>query len=135
MTTAGIGKSAELTVVEKGKEKKVTIALDTAPETAPRDERLIEGRNPFVYATVANLSPKLADELRMPSQVTGVVITDVKRGSLTYRVGFQPKDVILSLNGADIASTAAVEKALDDNPGFWRVEILRDGQRIRQFLR
>ncbi len=135
LTTAGIGKSAELTVVEKGKEKKLTIALNTAPETAPRDERLLEGRNPFAGATVANLSPKLADELRMPSQVTGVVITDVKRGSPAYRVGFQPKDVILSLNGADIGSTAAVEKALDDNPGFWRVEILRDGQRIRQFLR
>ncbi|MBO0131144.1 DegQ family serine endoprotease [Agrobacterium burrii] len=135
LTTAGIGKSAELTVMDKGKEKKLTIALDTAPETAPRDERLIEGRNPFAGATVANLSPKLADELRMPSQVTGVVITDVKRGSPAYRVGFQPKDVILSLNGADIGSTAAVEKALDDNPGFWRVEILRDGQRIRQFLR
>jgi len=41
LTTAGIGKSAELTVMDKGKEKKLTIALDIAPETAPRDERLI----------------------------------------------------------------------------------------------
>jgi Do/DeqQ family serine protease len=135
LTTAGIGKSAKITVMDKGKPKDVTIALDTAPETAPRDERLVEGRNPFAGATVANLSPKLADELRMPSQVSGVVIVDVKRGSPAFRVGFQPKDVILSLNGTDMASTADVEKALDDSPGFWRVEVLRDGQRIRQFLR
>lgn len=135
LTTAGIGKSAELTVMDKGQARKVTIALDSAPETAPRDERLIEGRNPFAGATVANLSPKLADELRMPSQVNGVVIVDVKRGSPAYRVGFQPKDILLSLNGEDVSSTAAVEKVLDDNPGFWRVEIMRDGQRIRQFLR
>jgi hypothetical protein len=34
-----------------------------------------------------------------------------------------------------MTSTATVEKALEDNPGFWRLEIIRDGQRIRQFLR
>ena len=135
LTTAGIGKSATITLIDKGKEKNVTIALDTAPETAPRDERLLEGRNPFAGATVANLSPKLADELRMPTSTTGVVIMDVKRNSPAARVGFQPKDIIVSLNGTDMASTANVEKALEDNPGFWRLEIIRDGQRIRQFLR
>ncbi|NTE86711.1 DegQ family serine endoprotease [Agrobacterium rubi] len=135
LTTAGIGKSATITLIDKGKEKNVTIALDTAPETAPRDERLLEGRNPFAGATVANLSPKLADELRMSTSTTGVVIMDVKRNSPAARVGFQPKDIIVSLNGADMASTADVEKALEDNPGFWRLEIIRDGQRIRQFLR
>lgn len=135
LTTAGIGKSATITLIDKGKEKKVTIALDTAPETAPRDERLLEGRNPFAGATVANLSPKLADELRMPTSTSGVVIMDVKRNSPAARVGFQPKDIIVSLNGTDMTSTANVEKALEDNPGFWRLEIIRDGQRIKQFLR
>ncbi len=135
LTTAGIGKSATLTLIDKGKEKNVTIALDTAPETAPRDERLLEGRNPFAGATVANLSPKLADELRMPTTTSGVIIVDVKRNSPAARVGFQPKDIIVSLNGTDMTSTATVEKALEDNPGFWRLEIIRDGQRIRQFLR
>ena len=135
LTTAGIGKSAKITVIDKGKEKTVTIALDTAPETAPRDERLLEGRNPFAGATVANLSPKLADELRMPSTTSGVVIVDVARGSPAARVGFQPKDIVVSLNGAEIASSAQMEEALHDNPGFWRLEIIRDGQRLRQFLR
>jgi len=135
LTTAGIGKSAKLTLIDKGKEKTATIALDTAPETAPRDERLLEGRNPFAGATVANLSPKLADELRMPTSTAGVVILDVKRNSPAARVGFQPKDIIMSLNGTEMTSTADVERALEDNPGFWRLEIVRDGQRIRQFLR
>ncbi len=135
LTTAGIGKSAKLTLIDKGKEKTATIALDTAPETAPRDERLLEGRNPFAGATVANLSPKLADELRMPTSTAGVVIVDVKRNSPAARVGFQPKDIIMSLNGTEMTSTVDVERALEDNPGFWRLEIVRDGQRIRQFLR
>ncbi|MDP9571052.1 UNVERIFIED_ORG: Do/DeqQ family serine protease [Agrobacterium larrymoorei] len=135
LTTAGIGKSAKIALIDKGKEKTVTIALDTAPETAPRDERLLEGRNPFAGATVANLSPKLADELRMVGTPSGVVIVDVARGSPASRVGFQPKDVIVSLNGADITSSAQMEEALHDDPGFWRLEIIRDGQRLRQFLR
>lgn len=135
LTTAGIGKSAKITLIDKGKEKTVTIALDTAPETAPRDERLLEGRNPFAGATVGNLSPKLADELRMSTATTGVVIVDVKLGSPASRVGFQPKDIIVSLNGTDIKTSAQMEDALHDNPGFWRLEIIRDGQRLRQFLR
>jgi len=135
LTTAGIGKSAKIALIDKGKEKTVTIALDTAPETAPRDERLLEGRNPFAGATVANLSPKLADELRMVGTPSGVVIVDVARGSPASRVGFQPKDIIVSLNGADITSSSQMEEALHDDPGFWRLEIIRDGQRLRQFLR
>ncbi|WP_320202141.1 DegQ family serine endoprotease [Agrobacterium sp. rho-13.3] len=135
LTTAGIGKSAKITLIDKGQEKNVTIALDTAPETAPRDERLLEGRNPFAGATVANLSPKLSDELRMPQGITGVVIVDVKRNSPASRVGFQPKDIIVTLNGVDMGKTADVQHALEDNPGFWRVEVIRDGQRLRQFLR
>ncbi len=110
LTTAGIGKSAKIALIDKGKEKTVTIALDTAPETAPRDERLLEGRNPFAGATVANLSPKLADELRMVGTPSGVVIVDVARGSPASRVGFQPKDIIVSLNGADITSSARWRK-------------------------
>ena len=135
LTTAGIGKSAKITLIDKGQEKNVTIALDTAPETAPREERLLEGRNPFAGATVANLSPKLSDELRMPQGITGVVIVDVKRNSPASRVGFQPKDIIVTLNGVDMGKTADVQHALEDNPGFWRVEVIRDGQRLRQFLR
>jgi Do/DeqQ family serine protease len=135
LTTAGIGKSAKLTVIDKGKSREIEIALDTAPETKPRDERIIEGRNPFAGAKIANLSPKLADELRMPTQTTGVVVTDVARGSPASRVGFRPKDVVLVINGNDITSTKTLADAMDQNPGFWRVEIMRDGQRIRQFLR
>ena len=43
---------------------KVAVALETAPE-APRDEIVIKSRSPFLGAKVANLSPALADELRL----------------------------------------------------------------------
>lgn len=134
LTTAGLGQKAVLTVQSDGA-RDVTISLDTAPETPARDERLIEGRNPFAGLRVGNLSPRLATELRMPAGKTGVVILDVVRGSPGSRLGFQAKDILVSLNGAAVESTEAMEDTLDEDPGFWRVEIERDGQRIRQFFR
>ncbi len=53
-------------MTDGGKAREVALALDSAPETTPRDERLIDGRNPFAGALVANLSPRLAEELKMP---------------------------------------------------------------------
>ncbi|MGK9055446.1 DegQ family serine endoprotease [Neorhizobium sp. CSC1952] len=135
LTTAGLGKQAALTVQTNDGERQVTIALDTAPETTPRDERMLEGRNPFAGLHVANLSPKLATELRMPAEKAGVVVTDVARGSPAARYGFEPRDIVISLNGTTVTTTKALEAMLDDDPGFWRVEIERDGQRIRQFFR
>ncbi len=62
--THPLGGKVELGVVRGGKESKVAVALETAPES-PRDEILIEARSPFIGAKVANLSPALADELRL----------------------------------------------------------------------
>ncbi len=135
LLTAGLGAKAELTVMRDGKAQEMTITLDRAPETVPRDERLLEGRNPFSGAVVANLSPRLTQELRMAPEVTGVVIVDIQRGSPAARVGFQPRDIIISVNGENIRNTELLQKVLSDDPNGWRVEIERDGQMIRQFFR
>ncbi len=135
LTTVGIGHDAHITVSDNGKQRDLTMVLAQAPETSPRDERLIEGRNPFSGAVVANLSPRLADELRMPSATQGVVITQINRGSPAARVGFEPKDIIIAVNGTDIDSSATLETVVGADPSLWRVEIERNGQRIRQFFR
>jgi Do/DeqQ family serine protease len=135
LTTAGLGKQAKLTVQTTDGQREVTLVLNSAPESTPRDERLLEGRNPFAGLRVANLSPKLATELHMPTDKLGVVVVDVSKGSPAARLGFEPKDILISLNGDPVNSTRSMEKMLDDDPGFWRVEIERNGQRIRQFFR
>ena len=137
LTTVGIGGTAGITVIDNGKKEELTLSLDRAPETTPRDERLIEGRNPFAGAVVANLSPRISEEMRMPaSQATaGVVVTEVNRGSPAARIGLKPRDIIVELNGTAVSDTEALASLVDENPAFWRVEIERDGQRIRQFFR
>lgn len=135
LATVGISGQAKLTVSDGGKEKTLTIALDRAPETPPRDERQIEGRNPFSGAVVANLSPRVAEELRMPANSVGVVVTDVTRGSPAARIGLQPRDIIVELNGTSVASTKILDQLVAEDSSVWRVEIERDGQRIRQYFR
>ncbi|WFU88665.1 DegQ family serine endoprotease [Rhizobium sp. CC1099] len=135
LTTAGLGSSVNLTVAENGGEQQVALKLDRAPETSPRDQRTIGGRTPFTGTVVENLSPRVADELRMPTESTGVVVADVKDGSPAARLGFEPKDIIVSINGAPVQTTEELEQMADADPGFWRVEIEREGQRIRQFFR
>ncbi|AJD40957.1 serine protease Do 2 [Rhizobium gallicum bv. gallicum R602sp] len=135
LTTAGLGSSVNLTVAENGGEQQVALKLDRAPEPSPRDQRTIGGRTPFTGTVVENLSPRVADELRMPTESTGVVVADVKDGSPAARLGFEPKDIIVSINGAPVQTTEELEQMADADPGFWRVEIEREGQRIRQFFR
>ena len=135
LTTAGLGKTVKLSVRENGRESEISMGLAAAPETTPRDERLIEGGSPFAGARIANLSPKLAYELRMPTEVTGVVITEIVPGSPAARLGFAPHDILISVNGVNIASTKVMEDVLAESPSFWRVEVERDGQRIRQIFR
>ncbi|WP_454849114.1 DegQ family serine endoprotease [Rhizobium binxianense] len=135
LTTAGLGTSVNLTVMENGREQQLTLALDRAPETVPRDQRTIGGRTPFTGAVVENLSPRVADELRMPMDLTGVVVADVSADSPAARLGFEPKDIIVSINGAEVKTTSDLAEIADSDPGLWRVEIERDGQRIRQFFR
>ena len=101
-TTHPLGGKVELGVVRGGKESKVAVALETAPES-PRDEILIEARSPFIGAKVANLSPALADELRLDASTEGVVVVDVADGTLAQQFGFQRGDVLLAVNGQKIA--------------------------------
>jgi len=71
------------------------------PADTPRNEVQIKGQSPFLGATVANLSPALADELRLDPQTEGVVITPsptARRRNRSIperrhrRLGEQPED-------------------------------------------
>ena len=67
--------------------------------------------------------------------MTGVVVTEVVRGSPAARLGFQPRDIVVAVNGEPIVSVDDLQTMSESDPGFWRVEIERDGQRIRQIFR
>jgi Do/DeqQ family serine protease len=127
--TKALGGSAQIGLLRGGKEARVTVALEPAPDV-PRDELVIRGRSPFLGAKVANLSPALAEELRIDSKAEGVAVIDVPDGSVAARYGFRRGDVIVTVNEQPIAKTRDLEKAAGDSSRTWSVTILRGGQRI-----
>ena len=128
-TTHPLGGKVELDVVRGGKESKVSVVLETAPDL-PRDEILIDARSPFMGAKVANLSPALADELRLDSATEGVAVVEIADGAPAQQFGFQRGDILLAVNGAKIAKTSDLEKAAKAGARLWRVTIQRGGQQI-----
>ena len=97
---------------------------------AARRRSRSSGRSPFLGATVANLSPALADELRLDPQTEGVVITDVADGSAAQSIGFQKGDIVVSVNNQKIAKSADLERIAATGSRQWRITIVRGGQQI-----
>ncbi len=127
--TKPLGGETKIGLIRQGKETVVSLPLQGLPDT-PRDEVVIHGRSPFLGATVANLSPALADEMRLDPQAEGVVITGVADGSAAKSVGFQKGDVVVSVNGQNIAKSSDLDRIANAGSRSWRITIDRGGQQI-----
>ncbi len=127
--TKSLGGSAHLGIVRSGKEATVTVALEPLPDM-PHDELVISARSPFQGAKVSNLSPALADDLRLDPSTDGVVITAVTEGSPAQSLGFLRGDLVLSVNNQKIAKTRDLEKAASQPSHVWRITIMRGGQQM-----
>jgi Do/DeqQ family serine protease len=127
--TKPLGGTAQLGISRQGRTVTVGVALESLPD-APLDEIEIKARSPFLGATVANLSPALADQLRLDPQAEGVVITAVADGSTAQSVGFQKGDVIVAVNNQKIDRPVDLERAAGAGGRQWRITIMRGGQQI-----
>jgi Do/DeqQ family serine protease len=131
--TRPLGGTAQIDVMRGGKPVRLTITLETAPDTG-RDEMVIKSRSPFQGAKVANISPALADELKLDSSVEGVVVTDLADNAPAAGVGFRKGDIILEVNGQKIARTGDLEKATRETSRLWRITVIRGGQQLSVVL-
>ncbi len=131
--TRPLGGTAQVDVLRAGKTVKLTVPLQTAPDTG-RDEIVLTGRSPLQGAKVANISPAVADELHLDSDTEGVVVTDLANGGTAANVGFQKGDIIVNVNNQKIARTGDLEKATHEQARVWRITLVRGGQQINVTL-
>jgi Do/DeqQ family serine protease len=127
--TKALGGKAQVAVIRNGREVKVTIPLETAPES-PREETVIKARSPLLGAKVANLSPAVAEELRLDYSAEGVAVTEVEGGSVAQSFGFQKGDIVINVNNAKIATMQDLLRATNQPARLWRLTIVRGGQEI-----
>jgi len=133
--TKPLGGTAQIGVLRQGHDLVVPVALEAPPERA-RDELTISGRWPFSGLTVANLSPALADELRLDPQIEGVVVTAVPDSTTIGPMGFrfQRGDIIVSVNDQKIGHSTDLQRVASAAGRSLRILMIRDGQHIQLAL-
>ncbi|NEV78704.1 DegQ family serine endoprotease [Rhodopseudomonas sp. BR0C11] len=131
--TRPLGGAAQLDVQRSGKAVKLSIPLETAPDSG-RDELVITARSPFQGAKIANISPAIADEMRLDPSVEGVVVTELPEDSTAANVGFQKGDIIVAVNNTRIAKTSDLERVAGQTARLWRIMLVRGGQQIQVTL-
>jgi Do/DeqQ family serine protease len=132
--TKAIGGSARVGVMRSGKELTVSVALEAAPDI-PHEELVIASPSPFQGAKVSNLSPALAEDLRLDPSAQGVVIVDILNGSPAQNLGFKRGDLVVIVNNAKIAKTRDLERAAGQQSRRWSITIMRGGQQMSVELR
>jgi len=111
LATLQVDTTVPVRVIRGGKELVFNMKLAAPPEDPPRDQAVLEGRQPLSGAGVANLSPAVADELGLVEWRPGVIVTEVKAGSFAGRF-VRPGDMILSVNGQDVKNVAELKKRI-----------------------
>jgi len=130
LRTRGIGDKAVFGVLDGGGRRDVSVVLIRPPQDPPADVRRLTGRHPFAGATVANLSPALADELGLARDAMGVLVLKIEHGPAA-RIGLRVGDVVLTVAGVDIDLTETLAEVLGRARNEWTVAIRRKGEVLR----
>ncbi|WP_019646018.1 DegQ family serine endoprotease [Novispirillum itersonii] len=123
------GRPARLGILRDGRPQEVEITMMQAPEQPSRDVTEVAGRTPLTGTRLANLNPALAEELGMDYQGPQVVLLAVNRSGFAAQLGFEPADLLVSINGVKVGSVKEAMDLLQGPPrSQWLITILRDGQ-------
>ncbi|MEL6568671.1 MAG: Do family serine endopeptidase [Pseudomonadota bacterium] len=128
------GERAQLEIIRGGDRRTVYASLAPPPGATEAERILLQGAHPFSGAEVAELSPRLAEELGRDPFETGILVTRVLRNAYARRV-VRPGDVILTVNGQDVDDLDALEAQLGLPRTQWAIEVDRNGRRIRGTVR
>ncbi|MBV9330663.1 MAG: Do family serine endopeptidase [Alphaproteobacteria bacterium] len=108
----------------------VAVTLGLPPENPPRELRRVGGRNPLTGARVESLSPAVATDLSLDLMSKGVVIVAVEANTPSGDYGFQPGDIVRSVNGVPILRVSDLERALTGANGHWDLIVDRGGRQM-----
>lgn len=128
ISTRPLGSRADIDIWRDGREYRLQLPIERPPEDPPRSQTTIGGDNPLSGATVVNLSPAVAEELSLGIADGGVAVLEVAPRSVARRLGFRPRDVVVSVNGRAVGTVAELRSLLDRRSRSWDVTIRRDGR-------
>jgi len=127
--THRVGDSVKMHVAAGKTARDVTVTLALPPENPPRETTTIAGRNPLTGARVLNISPAAATELQMDVMAKGVAIISVNPNGIAANYGFQPGDIVRTINGVNINRVGELVRVLSAS-NQWDMVIERGGRKL-----
>jgi Do/DeqQ family serine protease len=121
-----VGTSARLGIWRGGESRQIEIKLTAPPEIPPRTVTQLKSAAKLGGATVASLSPALAEELQAEA-LAGAIVLEAPRGSAAQRFGLEVGDVIESVDGKRITNVAGLQQGLAGT-GEHALVLRRDGR-------
>ena len=113
-TMKGIYERARLGVLRGGTEVVVEVAPGPAPEQPSRESTEMRTLSILQGATIANLSPAVAEELGLDPEAVGVVVVEVEKDTMAQKFGFLRGDILLTANGVKIDSVRDAVRLLQN---------------------
>jgi len=125
IATLPVGTMADIGIVRQGKQSSVQFQLIAPPETPPREQTKVPGKNPLAGAEIANISPAVSEQIGMHGVEHGVVIISSGADTPAASVGLQTGDVILGVNGVKVSNVSEALKALQQPASSWKLSVQR----------
>ncbi len=136
LATLAAGDKVAFDVLRAGSQLTVTVALTRAPAEKPGLEPVtIQGNSPFAGSRVQDITPRLAQRLRLAENTKGAVIAEISAGSPAEQFGFRAGDIVRELNGSAVKTASQLNELASENTRWWRFTVERDGRLLRQVLR
>ncbi|MBL8114256.1 MAG: PDZ domain-containing protein, partial [Acidobacteria bacterium] len=125
-------------VKERSEEKTVPVVLEERPDerdpSAPEEAEPTEAKEKIGIA-VTDVTAQLRRTYKIPADVKGVAITNVKAVSSAADAGLQEGDVILEVNGAEVGSVADFQAEMKKAKGrYVRFYVSRGAPRAQTFI-
>ena len=133
MAVTGLGKTADVTRLRGDAAEVVAVPMISAPDSPPRDRRVMGRDSALPGLAAVTVNPAVIAEAGLPTSARGVLVEDP--GPVAGRIGLRPGDLLLSVNGDDLADTAALARALAQPMRGIALEVQRGLQRIQMRAR
>ncbi len=127
--TATLKEPVALKIIRKGRPVDKSVTLTLPPETPARDVRTLRGKHPLDGVKVANLSPRVAVELGLDMEASGVVVLSTE-GGVSASLGLQKGDIFIRVNQVQVTSTQQLASVMQDRAYGWKIMFLRNGQEM-----
>jgi serine protease Do len=130
--TKELGTKSVLTYVRSGATAEVSVDVAAATSQAATVE--ISGDTRFAGTSASAITAPVAQDLNLPFDSKGIVITDVAQGSPADRMGLRAGDIIVSIDGQRINDVGTFKSLVSTRTNGWQIVLQRGGQTIQSYI-